>query len=253
MSRFREMVASQPVARAIWRHMKSLPGQLMGLPPIDYSQASSEFIVNLVAKTDPTILEVGCNDGQNTQGFLSLFPESTIYCFEPDPRAATRFKNRVGDHPNVTLVQMAVSDRIGTIDFYQSDGKRDDEWLAKAMPEGWDLSGSIKPPHDHLKVHPLVTFDRKIEVPTTTLDAFCRDRGIGLIDFIWMDVQGAELDVFRGASETLARTRFLYTEYSNRELYKGQLGLRDMVKYLKHFSVLARYPGDALLRNERLS
>ena len=89
-------------------------------------------------------------------------------------------------------------------------------------------------------------------MPTATLDSVCEQQGIGPVDFIWLDVQGAELDVFSGAAQTLARTRFLYTEYSNQELYKGQRGLRDLVKHLKGFSVLARYPGDALLRNEAL-
>ena len=35
MSRFRETLASLPGTQAVWRVMKSLPGQLVGLPPID--------------------------------------------------------------------------------------------------------------------------------------------------------------------------------------------------------------------------
>jgi hypothetical protein len=42
-----------------------------------------------------------------------------------------------------------------------------------------------------------------VSVPTTTLDAFCRERGLspGLIK---IDVEGAELAVLRGARQTLA-------------------------------------------------
>ena len=118
---------------------------------------------------------------------------------------------------------------------------------------GWDLSGSIKQPYHHLKKHPLVTFEHSIEVSSITLDAFCEEHGIETVDFIWMDVQGAELDVFRGARNTLAQTRYLYTEYSDRELYKGQVGLRGMLKYLPDFTVMVRYPGDALLCNDNLT
>jgi FkbM family methyltransferase len=252
MSRFRETVASLPGTRAAWHTLKSLPGQMVGLPRIDYGGITEGVIRSCVGRRDPTVLDIGCNEGQTTLWFLEMFADPTIYCFEPDPRAIARFKERVGDHSNVTLFEMAISDREGFIDFYQSSGRRDDEWLVKAMPQGWDLSGSIKQPYRHLDVHPQVTFEQKIQVPTATLDAVCEARGIGPVDFIWLDVQGAELEVFSGAAKTLARTRYLYTEYSDKELYRGQRGLRDMVKYLKDFSVLYRYPGDALLRNERL-
>jgi hypothetical protein len=70
-----------------------------------------------------------------------------------------------------------------------------------------------------------------------------------MIDFIWMDVQGAEIDVFRGAQEVLANARYLYTEYSNRELYAGQYNLRRLLWYLKGYRVVVRYRGDVLLEN----
>ena len=246
-------MASLHVTRTVWNTARSLPGQVMGLPPVDHSHLNSDALKDLVARRDPIILEIGCNDGQNTEGFLSLFPESRLYCFEPDPRAAARFRERIGERPNVSLFETAVSDRNGAVTFYQSGGKQDNEWLKKTMPQGWDLSGSIKPPHHHLKKHPLVTFDRQIEVPAITLDAFCEAEAIDSVDFIWMDVQGAELDVFRGAPRTLARTRFLYTEYSDRELYRGQVGLRQMLKQLPGFKVITRYPDDALLKNEHFA
>ncbi len=90
-------------------------------------------------------------------------------------------------------------------------------------------------------------------MPVDTLDAVCDKCGIGPVDFIWLDVQGAELEVFSGGRKTLARTRYLYTEYSEHELYKGQVGLRKMLDHLPDFSVMGRYPGDALLRNDRLA
>jgi 2-O-methyltransferase len=70
-----------------------------------------------------------------------------------------------------------------------------------------------------------------------------------------MDVQGAEIDVFRGGMNTLSKTRFIYTEYDNNELYKGQFNLRQLMKYLKDldFSFLIRYPGDVLFGNKQFA
>ena len=53
-----------------------------------------EDIAALIGETEPTILEIGCNDGTDTLKFLRVLPQASIYCFEPDPRAIEKFKNR---------------------------------------------------------------------------------------------------------------------------------------------------------------
>ena len=225
------------------------PGRL---PPITEEPISAELIRACVGTEHPTILEIGANNGGQTCWFAEMLGDPGISCFEPDPRAIARFRDKVGDRPGVELFELALSDRNGTITFHQSGGSHDDE-VAAQMPEGWDLSGSIRPPKDHLVVHPWVTFDQTIEVETMTLDSWAAEHGIGQVDFIWMDVQGAEADVFRGGERTLAATRFLYTEYSDRELYEGQRPLTDLLDQLGDFDVVERYRADVLLRNRRIA
>ncbi|NTW87971.1 MAG: FkbM family methyltransferase [Desulfobulbaceae bacterium] len=224
---------------------------LRGLPPVDDSIITKDWIKKLVNKPNPTIVEIGCNDGDHTLWFLDVFANPRVYCFEPDPRAIARFRKKVVGHSNVRLFEMAVSDHNGDITFHQSGGQRN-ATLTSTMPEGWDFSGSIREPKNHLEVYPWVTFEQSIKVKTTTLDTWCDEQGVGEIDFIWMDVQGAEIDVFRGATNTFMKTRFLYTEYSNKELYKGQKPLKQLLSQLKQFEVLTRYPQDVLLRNRNL-
>ena len=43
-----------------------------------------------------------------------------------------------------------------------------------------------------------------------------------------MDVQGAERDVLQGSNTMLSNIGYIYTEYSNEELYEGQLDLRGL-------------------------
>jgi FkbM family methyltransferase len=225
---------------------------LRGEPPISYSKICEALIRKCVSKEDPTILEIGCNDGEHSLWFFEIFKNPIVYCFEPDPRAIARFRAKVGRHPNINLYDIALCDHDGEVEFFQSNGCRntqDKTWI----PEGWDSSGSIRQPKEHRVVHPWVTFDQKLVVTASTLDTWCDKHGIGSIDLIWMDVQGAEIDVFRGGMNALTRTRFVYTEYSNQELYKGQLNLKQLMKYLKDFSVIIRYPGDVFLRNKKLT
>lgn len=225
--------------------MRSSPGDL---PAVTAEPITADEIRRQVGTETPTVLEIGCNGGGDTLWFLEMFAAPRLYCFEPDPRAIARFRRQVGERHDVQLFEMALSDRNGTVTFHQSGGRPDTEGRGP-MTEGWDQSGSIRAPKAHLEVHPWVTFDETIEVPTSTLDSWRDAHGIGPVDFIWMDVQGAEIDVFRGGPRTLADTRLLYTEFSDEELYEGQRPLRDLLDELGHFAVVKRYPGDVLLRN----
>lgn len=208
---------------------------------------SHDDIVSLLAKRNPTIFEIGCNDGADTLEFVKRFPEARIFAFEPDPRAILRFKDFLGAHVDrVNLVEVALSDREGFVEFFESNSELGE------TGHGWDKSGSIRPPKFHLKAFPWVNFTNSIQVPTTTLDSFCKSLNIDHIDFIWMDVQGAEHDVIKGASRTLQSVDYLYTEYSNKELYEGQLSLDELLKLLPDFKVISRFPGDVLLKNRRL-
>ncbi len=231
--------------------LKTIYYSLQGIPLVSDSQITREIIREYIGKEDPTILEIGSNGGEHTLWFHEMFSNPKIYCFEPDPRAIARFKKKVGRLPNINLFEIALCDQNGEVVFYQSSGHKNEENL-KSMPDGWDLSGSVRQPKDHLIAYPWVKFDQKINVKASTLDTWCQQHGIGDIDFIWMDVQGAEIDVFRGGVDTLNKTRFIYTEYSNQELYKGQRNLIHLMKQLKHFSIITRYPNDILIRNKRM-
>lgn len=180
-----------------------------------------------------TFLEVGAHRGTDTE-WLSRINGVTLHAFEPDPR------NHPPSLPNVTLHRMAVSDADGRAPFILSESGWGQEWTH---------SSSLRRPKYHLHHYP-VTFGATVEVETVTLDTFTQRQGIGHIDFVWADVQGAEGDMVRGGREVLRRTRYLYTEYSNDEMYEGQATLADLLEMLPEFRVLELWPEDVLLENE---
>lgn len=215
-------------------------------------------ILALVGKPDPDIVEVGCNDGTHTQMFLGLFPRATVHCFEPDLRAQERFLANVSDH-RVRLYCTAVGSHDGQVEFYPSEGlpyplpSAEALQVAERLPKGWDLSGSIRRPKGHLQMHPWCQFGHPVRVPVTTLDSWALHNCVDVIDFLWADVQGAEVDLITGAAWALEGTRYLYTEYSDHELYEGQIDLSTLLRMLPDFEVVTQYPEDVLLRNKKVA
>lgn len=180
--------------------------------------------------------ELGAHDGGDT-AWMAALPNVTIHAFEPDPR------NRPPARPNVHLNRAAIAARDGHSPFVLS------KW---GWNREWTYSSSLRRPKNHLDRYP-VTFGDTIEVETVALDSYAERHGIEAVDFIWADIQGAEGDMARGGRELLARTRYLFTEYSDDEMYEGQATLTELLAMLPGYRVLELYEDDVLLENTRFA
>ncbi len=182
-----------------------------------------------------TFLELGAHDGSDT-AWLAAVPGVTVHAFEPDPR------NHPPPRSNVVMNRAAVWDRDGRAPFVLSK----EGWGVE-----WTHSSSLRRPKEHLRRYP-VTFGETIEVETVALDTYGARAGLDVIDFVWADIQGAEADMIRGGGKTLARTRYLFTEYADEELYEGQATLSELLALLPGFRVLELWEEDVLLENRAL-
>jgi FkbM family methyltransferase len=240
----------------LWSFLKNVAHSLRatrshGLPPVMAGKLGGEDLVRLVGRPDPVILDIGCNDGGHSQWFLDLFAGARVYAFEPDPRAAKAFRGKVRSE-RAKFFEVAIAASDGQTEFHASDGLPDPA-LAGNYPEGWHQSGSIRRPgKHHLEQYPWCKFERTFPVQTRRLDSWCADEGVGAIDLIWADVQGAEGDLVEGGRAALARTRYFYTEYDDEELYEGQIPLAKLLALLPQFEIVHRYRWDVLLRNRSL-
>jgi FkbM family methyltransferase len=128
-------------------------------------------------RTARTVLDVGANFGVLTVLIGQLAPDAEVYAFEPQPRTFAALKRNVhsnGLSDRVSCIQSAVGVSIGRIPF---------------LDTGAPATNRIAPKSD-------CTFD----VELTTIDAFRRQHEIAAIDFLKIDVEGAELDVLSGAT-----------------------------------------------------
>jgi FkbM family methyltransferase len=182
--------------------------------------------------TNAVIIEAGAFDGEDTEDFAKCLPNSQIHSFECLPEYYEIAKTRIQNYSNVHLYPLALSDKSELLDFYVST--RHGELSA---------SGSILQPKLHKEVHPEIKFEKKIKVQTTSIDDWSAEYQIEHVDFIWLDLQGAEMKALKGASHTLANVKAIFTEVSLIETYEA-VPLYDNLKaflFSKGFKVEREY------------
>lgn len=216
------------------KHIISHTSPHSHLPKFRYSILSNPLYLQLLINTSPaTFLEMGCNDGLDSQKILQIFPNGRLICFEPEPRAIEQFHDRMDEYKDrCSLFHVAIGAKNGRATFHQSSGTKENTYK-----DDWDLSGSLNEPTGHLSYSPWVKFNNQIEVEVHTLDSFFTQKGFqppSIVDLFWLDVQGGERNVMLGGKETLKRTRFIYTEFGHwkKPLYDGQMSLRETIEEL---------------------
>jgi len=180
-------------------------------------------IVELVARygiTLGTVLHLGAHLGEEAPEYAAAGAPSVVWV-EADPEVATRLGDAVAAYGH-RAVQALVSDRDGDeVEFYRSanDGK----------------SSSLLPMKTHLREHPDIPVVGSTRLRTTTVDTLCDELGIGAVDLLTMDLQGAELLALRGAKRTLTSVRYVYSEVNVDELYEGCAQLEEVDAALAGF------------------
>jgi FkbM family methyltransferase len=104
-------------------------------------------------------------------------------------------------------------------------------------------SCSLLEPGTHRQLYPQIPFEGKEIVNIDKLDNVIFDRS--LYNMVNIDVQGYELEVFRGGIETLKSIDILYTEVNDEDVYRDCCHLSDVDVFLGEHGfrrVLIEYP-----------
>lgn len=159
--------------------------------------------------------DVGANTGYYAVAAARLFPSLDVYAFEPcrETCAVLRGNLRLNGLANVRAVHSALGDRSG-------------EAVLHVNAAGKDGLNTLGTP-----VHPSSREVGRETVPLTTLDEFVSSLGIGRVDVMKVDVEGAELLVFRGGRALLSRPDaplllFEYAEWTSGFGYRPEDTLR---------------------------
>ena len=142
-------------------------------------------------RADPLILDCGSNIGMSILYFKSIYPRARIIGFEPDPEIVSFLRENVERNrlEQVQLVQAALSRNEAKSTLY-SDGKCGSglsERLVAATNQAW----------------------RQYDVACVRL----RDYLIAPVDFLKMNIEGAEYEVLADSEDRLRRVREMVIEY----------------------------------------
>lgn len=161
---------------------------------------------------NPVILEAGAHSGSNTVEMAEFWPHASIYAFEPVPGAFHELQERV----------CKLRDRVKT--YREGLGPLPASMTMYLSGDGsagsCQSSSLLKPTIQQTTEFSFVTFNQTIEIPVTTMDIWAEENRIDKVDFMWLDMQGYELEALRGADRLLRSVSAVHMEISNIELYE---------------------------------
>lgn len=168
------------------------------------------------------ILHIGGHYGQEMHLYEAQGIKNVVF-FEPVANNFKVLKEKIGN--KAILVKTALGSSIGKTTMF-----------VETTNNG--QSCSVLEPDIHLKQYPHIAFDKKEEVDLNTLDNFLKERpdiDAANYNMINIDVQGYELEVFKGAAETLKHIDYIKSEINNDEVYKNCAKVWELDAFLKPY------------------
>jgi 2-O-methyltransferase len=178
----------------------------------------------LKRKASITILDVGSCEGEDSLRYLTEFPQSRVFAFEPFPENVRKIRDLITDEYSgrFKLIEAAISDEDGEAYLHLSSGQppgmsHDNRW-----DYGNKSSSLLEPAALMQSFHPWLHFNNKIAIQTLRLDSVFQQESLRYVDFIHMDIQGAELKALQGATTLLRTTGIIWIEVADHMIYTGQ-------------------------------
>lgn len=194
-----------------------------------------EVIDTIIKNIDQnsTIIDVGTNIGLITLAILHQYPSTHFHCFEPSAYSYQTFrqtisKNNLGG--NIKLIKKGLYSKSGRISFHTHG-------IPNALGDG-------------IKDTKRAGISRKVTIEVTTLDNYVKKAKIRNIDLIKIDVEGAELFVLKGTSQTIKKFRpIIIFEAHPQNLKAYGLHIEDIFLYFQRM----KYNVSALQRENFLA
>ncbi|MEM1102728.1 MAG: FkbM family methyltransferase [Pseudomonadota bacterium] len=185
------------------RHRKRFKGETPRIS-IQFSELDN------LATSANGVIHIGAHEGVEVEQYRRQRLDP-IVLIEANPKHASNLEILYGHESDVRVVGKAISDHTGVADFNIASN---------------DQSSSLLNLKTHAVLYPNIKYTDKIKVETTTLDQcifslFPNEEDQKKLNFLVMDIQGAELMALRGGRGVLANIDAIQTEVNFDELYQS--------------------------------
>jgi FkbM family methyltransferase len=177
------------------------------------------------------ILDVGGADGTTAALFRELLPVYTIYVFEPTTEQFSILEKRFKGDENVLLFKKGVGSRNASLPFHKTTILSTSSFYElNTEGSGKFFSGNL-------------TETGTEEVDVITLDSLCPfNEAIAILK---ADIQGYELEMLKGATETLKKTLVVILEVNNHTHYRKAPAYHEIDTFMRDsgFELYDLFPG----------
>lgn len=163
------------------------------------------------------VAHIGAHFGEENLTYDQLKIKNRIF-FEPLINNFEKLKQNISE--DFLLFNIALGNENKDIEMY-------------VETENLGQSSSILKPALHLIQYPHITFNHKEVVKMYRLDDLKID--LENINFINIDVQGYELEVFKGAEKTLKNIDYIMSEINRDNVYENCVRVEELKDYLSKF------------------
>ncbi len=179
-----------------------------------------------------TIIDVGANDGQFAKKISKIFPQASIYAFEPLTEPFKKLENwAVRHNGRVTVFNVALGDAVQEIQIHNH------LYFHPA-------SSILATTQLCERIYPMLSKQETLTIQQSTLDRELSHLPHPLHPdiLIKLDVQGYEDRVIRGGRETFKKATACIVEIALDRLYENQAEFRDI--FILMDSLGYRYAGN---------
>lgn len=164
------------------------------------------------------VLHIGGNIGEEFPVYMELGIKKQIWV-EPNPDIFEKLVDNISSNENAYAFNVCAGDEDKFVILHESNNA--------------GQSSSILDLGTHKIAHPEVDYIRDIKVPMRRMDNYLVE--IDGIDFLNIDVQGAELLVLKGMGKLLDGIKWAYLEVNKAPLYVGCALVEEIDEYLATF------------------
>jgi FkbM family methyltransferase len=163
------------------------------------------------------VFDVGANIGDWAALAVGINPNATVHCFEPSRAAFDRLRGRALKNVVCNNWGLSSEPREGTLSIFSDEAGTNSLYYRQGL-EG------------HTQRH-------TEKVSLDTIDSYYQALQLGDIDLLKVDVEGHELEVFRGGREAIKRGRIkrIQFEYGGCNIDSRSL-LKDIFDFFEPYS-----------------